>query len=181
MLRIVLMLIALLVPAAAAAQEATNPLSAYHRFMFGVVKTILVRSAEKMPEAHYAFKPADTVRTFGQIIGHVSDAQYAVCSAVLGETNPAPKIEQTKTSKPDLIAALEAALAYCDRAYDTMTDAAGTGLVKAMGMDAPKLGVLAGHLIHSTEHYGNLVTYLRMKDIVPPTSEPGFMKPAPKR
>jgi uncharacterized damage-inducible protein DinB len=173
-------LIVVLLAAPAAAQDPPHPLSAYHRFMFGVVKTILIKSAEKMPEEHYGFKPADTVRTYGQIVGHVADAQYAHCSAVLGEKNPAPRIEQTKSTKADLVSALKEALAYCDRAYDTMTDTAGAQMMKSMGTDAPKLGVLAGHLVHSTEHYGNLVTYMRMKDIVPPTSEPGFM-PVPKK
>lgn len=180
-MRRLLPLIAILfAPLAAAAQDAPNPLSTYHRFMFGVVKAILLKSAEKMPEEHYGFKPADTVRTYGQIIGHIADAQYAHCSAVLGEKNPAPRIEQTKSTKADLASALKDALTYCDRAYDTMTDAAGAQMMKSMGTDAPKLGVMAGHLVHTTEHYGNLVTYMRMKGIVPPTSEPGFMAPPKK-
>jgi uncharacterized damage-inducible protein DinB len=174
--RRLLPIIVVLLAVPAAAQE-TNPLSGYHRFMFGVLKTILINSAEKMPEEHYGFKPVDTVRTYGQIIGHVADAQYASCAATLGEQNPAPRIEQTKSAKADLVAALEDALAYCDRAFNAMTDADAAQPVKSMGREAPKLGALAGHLVHTTEHYGNLVTYMRMKGIVPPTSEPGFMTP----
>ena len=128
-----------------------------------------------MPEENYNFKPTDAVRSFGQIVGHVADAQYIFCSIVLGEKNPAPKIEQTKTSKADLIAALKDAFANCDKAYNGMTDASATQMVTLFGGDTPKLGVLTVNNMHTVEHYGNLVTYMRLKNIVPPTSEPGFM------
>ncbi len=98
------------------------------------------------------------------------------CSVVLGEKNPAPKVEKTKTSKADLIAALKESFAYCDRAYDGMTDATAPQMVKMMGRDMPKLGVLNVNNTHTTEHYGNLVTYLRMNNVVPPTSDPDFMQ-----
>ncbi|MBZ5522308.1 MAG: DinB family protein [Acidobacteriia bacterium] len=156
-----------------------NPLSAHTGFAYGVLKNILLRSAEKMPEENYNFKPTDAVRSYGQILGHVADSQYMFCSIVLGEKNPAPKIEQTRTSKADLIAALKDAFAYCDKAYDGMTDASATQMVK-LGGDTPKLGVLTINNMHTMEHYGNLVTYMRMKNIVPPTSEPGFL-PQPKK
>ncbi len=165
-------------PAAAVAQG--NPLIAFNKGVYAGVKGILLRSAEKMPEENYNFKPTDTVRSYGQILGHVADAQYGFCSLVLGEKNPTPKIEQTKTSKADLIAALKDAFAYCDKAYNGMTDASATQMVQLFGGDTPKLGVLSVNNMHTVEHYGNLVTYMRMKNIVPPTSEPGFMSQTKK-
>jgi uncharacterized damage-inducible protein DinB len=140
---------------------------------------ILLRSAEKVPEDNYNFKPTDAVRSFGQIVGHVADAQYMFCSIARGEKNPAPKIEQTKTSKADLIAVLQDAFAYCDKAYDGMTDASAAQMVKLFEGDAPKLGVLTVNNIHTVD-YGNLVTYMRLKNIVLPTGEPGF-RPQPKK
>jgi uncharacterized damage-inducible protein DinB len=172
------LLICLLAPAAAISQD--NPLSTYNKTVYEGVKGILLRSAEKMPEENYSFKPTEAVRSYGQIIGHVADAQYLFCSIELGEKNPDLKIEKTKTSKADLIAALKDAFAYCDKAYDGMTDASATQMVKLFGGDTPKLGVLTVNNMHSIEHYGNLVTYMRMKNIVPPTSEPGSM-PQPKK
>ena len=178
-------LIFLLAPAAVALAQGTppttaasqsNPLAAHNKSLFGGVKQILLRSAEKMAEENYGFKPTAAVRSFGQIVGHVADSQYAFCSVVRGEKNPAPKIEQTKTSKADLIAALKDAFAYCDKAYDAMTDASAVQMVKLMGGDKPKLGVLTINNVHTIEHYGNLVTYMRIKNIVPPTSEPEFMQ-----
>lgn len=131
-----------------------------------------------MPEEHYSFKPAETVRSFGQLVGHIADLQYLHCSFALGEKNPAPRIEQTKTAKADLIAALRDAFAYCDKAYSGLTDASAAQTIKVSGREMPRLGMLTVTLTHSSLHYGNLVTYLRMKDIVPPSSEPGFMRPA---
>jgi uncharacterized damage-inducible protein DinB len=185
--RIAVSVLFVLIAATAFAAEPTpdsaqgNPLSAFNRHVYDGVKGVLLRTAQKMPEENYSFKPTEAVRSFGQILGHVADAQYLFCSVVLGEMNPAPKIEQTKTSKAELIAALKESFAYCDKAYDGMTDATGTQMVKLFGGDdVPKLGVLNVNSMHAVEHYGNLVTYMRLKNIVPPTSEPGFNPHAKK-
>jgi len=180
-MRKLLLCICLLAPIAAWSQE--NPMSAFTKRVYGFQKDILLRSAEKMPEENYAFKPAESVRSYGQIVGHLADAQYLFCSAALGEKNPQPNVEKTKTSKADLIAALKTAFAYCDKAYDGMTDATGSQLIKLFGNDTPKLGALNFNNVHNWEHYGNLVTYMRIKNIVPPSSErtPPPSAPAEKK
>jgi uncharacterized damage-inducible protein DinB len=94
-------------------------------------KKILLRSAEVMPEENYGFKPTNGVRTFGQIVGHVADSQYEFCSVVLGEKNPDPQVEKSRTTKADLVAALKDAFAYCDKAYEGMTDASAVQMVKS--------------------------------------------------
>lgn len=162
-----------------------NPYSGWNKVAYAHVKGILLRSADKMPEENYSFKPTDSVRSYGQIVGHVADAQYLFCSMALGEKNPGLKIEETKTAKADLIAALKDAFAYCDKAYDSMSDASGAPTVKMFGTDIPKLDLLVVNNMHNMEHYGNLVTYMRMKNIVPPTSEQTGMQsqnpPQPKK
>jgi uncharacterized damage-inducible protein DinB len=173
------LLACVIVPAAIAAAQ-DSPFSAFNKRAFGQMKIWLLSSAEKMPEENYNFKPTPAVRSFGQIVGHVADSQYYFCSAALGEKNPALKIEQTKTSKADLIAALKDAFAYCDKAYDGMTDAAASQTVKLFGGDMPKPIVLTVNDMHVTEHYGNLITYLRLKNIVPPSSEQAAA-PQPKK
>jgi len=177
-MRILTLLLCLLASAAVVAQNKPaptpspdNPYSTFNKIAYGHVKDILLRSADKMPEENYSFKPTDTIRSYGQIIGHVADSQYYFCSVALGETNPAPKIEQTKTTKADLIAALKESIAYCDKAFDGMTDAAGAQPVKLMGRDMPRAAALMINNMHDMEHYGNLVTYMRLKGIVPPSSE----------
>jgi len=173
-----MLLVCLLVPAGfalaqgmPAAPAPANPLSTWNKMAYGRVKDILLRSAQKMPEENYSFKPTEAVRSYGQIIGHVADAQYLFCSMALGEKNPGLNIEQTKSSKADLIAALNAAFTYCDKAYDGMTDASATQTIKLFGNDAPRLSALTVNNMHDMEHYGNLVTYMRLKNIVPPSSE----------
>ena len=161
-------------------QSSDNPFSAINKHGYERTKGILLRSAEKMPEENYSFKPVDTVRSYGQIIGHLADAQYLFCSTASGEKNPDLKIEKTKTSKADLVAALKDGFAYCDKVYDAATDAAGTQTVKFFGTDVPKFAVLSINIGHNMEHYGNLVTYMRIKGIVPPTSEQAQM-PATKQ
>jgi len=161
-------------------QSSDNPFSAINKRGYERTKGILLRSAEKMPEENYSFKPVDTVRTYGQIIGHLADAQYLFCSTASGEKNPDLKIEKTKTSKADLVAALQVGFTYCDKVYDGMTDAAATQTVKFFGNDVPKFAVLSVNIGHNMEHYGNLVTYMRIKGIVPPTSEQEQI-PAPKQ
>ena len=148
-----------------------NPLSTWTKLANLRVREYVLKSAEKMPEESYSFKPVETVRTYGQILGHVADAQYLFCSIALGEKNPAPDIEHTKTSKADLIAALNAALAYCDKAYDGMSDASAVQTIKLFGGDAPRLSALTVNNMHNLEHYGNLSTYMRLKNIVPPSTE----------
>ena len=76
-----------------------------------------------------------------------------------------------KTSKADLIAALKQSFDYCDSVYDSMTDAAGAAKVNMFGRQMTKLGVLNFNTMHNNEMYGTMVAYLRIKGIVPPSSE----------
>ena len=146
--------------------------SGYPKTVQKQVSAWIERAAEKMPEQEYGFKPDPAVRSFGQILGHLADANYLFCSAVLGEKNPTSVIEKTKTTKAELTSALHDAFAYCSRAYDALTDAGANETVKAFGQERNKLGVLWFNASHNLEHYGNLVVYLRLKAIVPPSSEP---------
>src|SRR5258708_23155680 len=92
-----------------------NPWSDAINAESGIAKGLILRSADKVPEDLYAFKPTGDVRSFGQIVGHVADAQYLFCSTATGEKSPATgSIEKTKTSKADLVAALKEAFTYCD-------------------------------------------------------------------
>ncbi|MBV9269312.1 MAG: DinB family protein [Acidobacteriaceae bacterium] len=152
-------------------QTSANPLSAGSKFMFTIVKTNVTKAAEEMPDGNYSFKPTPDVRSFGQLVGHVADAQYRFCAAVSGDTTPPPNVEKTKTTKADLVQALKDAFAYCDKAYDGMTDAHASDVVKFFGHDAAKLTILDFNSAHTDEHYGNMVSYLRLKGLVPPSSQ----------
>jgi uncharacterized damage-inducible protein DinB len=123
--------------------------SGYPKMVQKQVSAWIERAAEKMPEEQYAFKPDPAVRSFGQILGHIADADYSFCSTVLGENSPSPGIEKTKTTKAELTAALHDAFAYCNRAYDALTDASANETVKAFGRERNKLGVLWFNASHN--------------------------------
>jgi len=148
-----------------------NPITASEKGFYAIVSGEVIAAAEKMPEENYSFKPTPDVRSFGQLVGHVADAQYGFCSTAIGEPNPMKAIEKTKTSKTDLVAALKDAVAYCNKVFAGMTDAQGSQTVKMMNYDVARLTVLSVNTAHTDEHYGNMVTYLRIKNIVPPSSE----------
>src|SRR5580698_2477383 len=148
-----------------------NPITASEKGFYSFVSQAVVAAAVKMPEENYSFKPTPDVRSFSQLVGHVADASYMFCSQASGEVNPMRDIEKTKTSKADLVAALKDAVAYCNKAFDSMTDAKGSQMVKLFNFDIAKLTVFSLNTAHTDEHYGNMVTYLRLKGIVPPTSE----------
>ena len=132
----------------------------------------IIKSAEQMPEANYSFKPTPEVRSFGQLIGHIAGAQYVYCSAATGDKPQSEgDIEKTKTSKADLVAAIKASTEYCKRAY-MQSDAAAQGMTKVFGEDRSRLYALVGNASHDAEHYGNIVTYLRLNKMVPPSSQP---------
>lgn len=148
-----------------------NPITASEKGIYSYLGNAVIGAAQKMPEENYSFKPTPDVRSFGQLVGHVADASYMFCSLASGEANPMKNIEKTKTAKADLVAAVKDAVAYCNNALDNMTDAKGSEMVKFLNFNLAKLTVLSLNTAHTDEHYGNMVTYLRLKGIVPPTSE----------
>jgi hypothetical protein len=150
----------------------SNPLSTDVKRDYKGVRDFFIRAAEKMPEADYGFQPSPDVRTFGQQVAHVADDQYNLCAPAKGETRKAAytAIEDTLSKKADLVVALKEAFAYCDGAYDALTDASGAEMAKSAKM-RNKFSMLNWNLWHTWEHYGNVVVYLRMKGLVPPSSE----------
>jgi uncharacterized damage-inducible protein DinB len=151
-------------------QSGANPLSKGTKGIYAMAKDNVLKSAEEMPEENYSFKPTPEVRSFGALVAHVADAQYEFCSPVLGDGMKSPEVEKNKTSKADIIQGLKDGFAYCDKAYNAMTDAKAAEMIK-FGHEMPKLSVLDFNNVHTSEHYGNMVTYLRMKGLVPPSSQ----------
>jgi len=142
-------------------------------------RNYLAKSAEKMPEENYGMRPGPQteVRTFGQIIGHVANANFLFCSLAKGEKDPATTDYEKAATKADLVKGLNDAFAYCDAVYNALTDASLMETVTITGANGRQAQfVRAARLIqnvaHNNEHYGNLVTYFRIKSIVPPSSEP---------
>ena len=136
------------------------------------ISTNQVKSAEKMPEESWGFKPSHDVMAFQDFIGHLAGANFNFCAAAKGEPNPgADKVKAAK-GKAALTAVLSEAMAYCDETYAALASGAikADEQTKMMG-GSSKAGLLILNTAHSFEHYGNLVTYLRIRGFVPPSSE----------
>lgn len=150
--------------------NAQNPLASDSKFWYTAIKGFVVAAAEKMPEANYSFRPAPEVRAFGQIVGHIADDEYYFCSTVKGEQKES-QVEKTVTSKADLVAQLKQAFAYCDAVYNAFQDSEAADKVKTFTGPRTKISMLDFNTAHMYEHYGNIVTYMRIKGLVPPSSE----------
>lgn len=150
-----------------------GPLSGALQRAYANVKRNITEAAEKMPEAEYGFRPVDTVRTFAGFVGHVADGAFAYCSLAKGDKNPnpTPGALDKLTTKAETVAALTKAFAYCDDVHNAMTDEKALALVKMGPNETPAVAVLFGNVSHLNEHYGNLVTYMRIKGLVPPSTE----------
>jgi hypothetical protein len=132
---------------------------------YDAVKSDWQKMAEQMPEENYSFKPTPEMRSFGQLVAHVADVQAQICSAVSGDKKSVNA--GSKTAKADLVAALKDSSAICDAAYDSLTEAAAG---QPGGMGKTKLGLLDFNFGHTNEEYGYGSVYLRLKNVVPPSS-----------
>lgn len=186
----VLVVFLLVMPVAAQtgqpAASSANPLSAWLRNAYRGNRNVIVRSAEKMPEENYGMRPGtqQEVRTFGQQVGHIANYNFMWCAQAKGEKNPnaGNNLEKLNT-KAELLKALNDAFDYCDGVYSTLTDASGTEMIditQESGRQTRNLrmALLIVNFAHNNEIYGNMVTYMRMKDIVPGSSEPRPQQPS---
>jgi uncharacterized damage-inducible protein DinB len=188
---VVLLGLLLAIPAATqtAQQPTANPLSTWLRGAYMGNRNNIVRSADKMPEEFYGLRPGpqEEVRTFGQQVGHIARFNYLWCSQAKGEKNPAAGIDlENLPTKAELMKALNDAFTYCDSAYAALTDASGMEVIditQESGRQTKNLrmALLILNYGHNNEIYGNLVTYLRMKSIVPASSEPRTQQPQAPR
>jgi uncharacterized damage-inducible protein DinB len=154
------------------AQDAANPLIGSSKAIFAISQRNIMGAAEKVPEELWSFQPTKDVRTFGQLFAHVADGQYEFCG-VASEGNVVDKgIEKTAKTKAEITAALKQAFQYCENAYAGLNDAKAAETVKFFGMTITRLGAMDFNVAHNMEHYGNLVTYMRLKNMVPPSSAP---------
>jgi hypothetical protein len=162
--------VVLAVPAFVDAQTPTaDPIAQSIRNTWSAAKRNITESAEQMSEADYAFKPVDTVRTFGAILSHIAGANYVFCGPARGDKTAyeEDRIEKTAKTKAEIVKALNESLAYCDAAYNALTDKTAAETILPNVARAQRL---INNTVHLQEHYGNLVTYFRIKGMVPPSS-----------
>ncbi len=153
------------------AQAPANALSANFKTSWTNISGLLARMAEKMPEENYRFKPTPEMADFGVRMAHAVNFNMRGCTTVKGETNPL-KFSDAPT-KAEVLAAMKDTNAYCDGVFNALTDADAMTMVTAgRGGQRPKFAVLQGFVLeHSQEMYGYMAPYLRLKGIVPPSSD----------
>jgi uncharacterized damage-inducible protein DinB len=140
---------------------------------YNMVKDWVTKSAAMMPEANYSFKATPDVRTFGQVLGHIANATGLLCIVPAGGKSPLTGDAEKLTTKAELTKALADVFAACDKAWAAMTPASGAATVDVFGNKTTISAALAFNTAHTFEHYGNLVTYLRLKGLVPPSTASG--------
>ena len=177
MKRIVVLSSAIVLTAAAPAFAQKVLADAMARSAAGTFRN-LVESAEKMPEADYSFQATKDTRTFAGFVGHTINAAYNNCSRAKGEANPNQEDLEKVTSKAKLVEAAKAVQAYCDAVYAAQTDASLTEMVQAGQNQVPRGQLLLGVISHNMNEYGQKVILMRLKGIVPPTTERATRKPA---
>ena len=136
------------------------------------LKANILKAAEKMPAESYGYRPTPDIRTFARVLNHVSEAQLHTCGT-LNQTSPdtIAKVPPETADKATIVAALEASFAECDKAYAALTDANALQMVTQGTATRARLGYAWGNVAHDDEQYATLSLYLRLKGLVPPSSE----------
>ena len=137
------------------------------------VKGYIIKAAAQVPEDKYKFQPTKDVRTMGQLFGHIANASAMICNAAIGVTAPASADAEKLATKAEIQKALDAAFAACDQAFQKITAASANESVTLFGQKHTRVGAMAFNNAHNFEHYGNLVTYMRINGMVPPSSAGG--------
>ena len=161
---------ALALSAMSAPAYAQNAYAAAAKAQWDAIKVNISKTAAKVGEENYSFKPTPDVRSLGAILGHVADANFQICGAAAGE-KPTQGGFEKKTAKADIVKGINDSIAYCDKVIASLDDAKGAATVQFFTGPTPKLAVFFFNVGHNNEHYGNLVTYMRLKGIIPPSSE----------
>lgn len=157
---------AVLGQAPAQAPSTTTMASGLQRKYLEIKRNIL-ETAEKMPEADFAFRPTPVIRNFGELFGHIANSQFNNCSSAKGEPNPRAGVDnERKTTRAEIVKALQDSFAYCDGAYSALTDATANELIMQEKNQQMRGYALMNNVWHDTEMYGHAATYLRLKGLL---------------
>jgi len=151
-------------------QATGSPFASEVQGNYARIKVNIIKAAEKMPPEDYSYKPTPDIRVFARVVNHVTEAQFHICGAS-NSTADTPKVPADTADKATVVDALKASFAECDKAYAGVTDANMTELLSLGPNKRSRLSMLWGNVAHDNEQYATLSLYLRLKGIVPPSSE----------
>ncbi|HEY1732615.1 MAG TPA: DinB family protein [Terriglobales bacterium] len=139
---------------------------------YGRLKPFVIKSAEDMPAENYQFKPTPEIRTFARVVNHVTEAQFRSCgSANHLEASAISKPPSDTADKATIVEALKASFAECDKAYAALSDSNLTEMIQIGPAKRSRIGLAWGNVSHDNEQYATLALYMRLKGLVPPSSE----------
>jgi hypothetical protein len=158
-------------PTAPALPPTTGPASEVLR-SYTSLKPNILRAAEKMPEADFKYAPTPEIRTFARVVNHITEAQFRSCGTLnTTASKDVAKPPADTADKATIVAALKASFDACDKAYGALTDANVSEMMPVGQNKRSRIGIAWGNLSHDNEQYAELSTYLRLKNLVPPTGE----------
>ena len=147
--------------------------------MYTNVHNFITRSVEQFPAEKLAWQPTPAVRTWARLIGHITDDNNGACYLLAGETTRPARVDApdgqespaSKLSKDDLLKGYKESVERCNKAFAAVTEA---NMAERNGPTGgrSKIGTLMYNTSHTNEHYGNIVTYMRLNGMVPPSSAP---------
>jgi DinB superfamily len=158
-------------PAPAPPKVTLTPAADVQRSYAGL-KTNILKAADKMPAESYTFRPTPEVRTFARVVNHVSEAQLRACGTVNG-TAPADlyKMPAETADKAAIVAALQASFAECDKAYAALSEDNLSQPFTLGPTTRARISLAWAIVSHDNEQYATLALYMRLKGLVPPSSE----------
>ncbi len=174
MRQMILVCVAAMAISAAAGQAPAGPSgpAAEVQRSYAAVKANILKAAENMPVSGYASKPTPEIRTFARVVNHVIEAQFHTCGIANGSTAATlPKVPAETVDKAAIVETLKASFVECDKAYAALTDANLTDMLTAGPGKRSRIGLLWGNVSHDNEQYATLALYMRLKGLVPPSSE----------
>jgi uncharacterized damage-inducible protein DinB len=128
----------------------------------------IIAAAKQMPEEYYTFRPTKESRSFGELMAHIAESNFEMVAIAKMENNPMLKVNPNKT---EVLKALITSFDYLANARKNMTKEQKERLVKFMSNDQPASNVLDFSIFHSLQHYGNVIVYMRLKGLIPPSSQ----------
>jgi hypothetical protein len=156
-------------PAAPSLPPTTGPASEVLR-SYSTLKPNVIKAAEKMPEADFQYRPTPDIRTFARVVNHITEAQFRTCGTLNGSKDIAKPPADT-ADKATILAGLKASYDECDKAYGALTDTNVSEMITLGQNKRSRIGMAWGNVSHDNEQYAELSTYLRLKNLAPPTSE----------
>ena len=145
---------------------AAEAAAAYNR-----IKPNILKAADKMPADSYGFKPTPEIRSFARVVNHVTEAQLHTCGALTGTKFPDSDVPPETADKATVVAALKKSFDACDKAYAGLTDGSLMEVLTVGPAKRSRIGIAWGGVSHDNEQYATLALYLRLKGLVPPSSE----------